>query len=121
MNAVPARLNAKEGPGEFIQGHLVEPKTRRRNYVGSMYQAYKDQLRSAGVRVAKILSINYSPYDLRGTQTELNRNPPSLPPGTWMNSNHYSRIVSVDLICRQVMYNAEAKGLSLNLPSISSD
>ena len=46
---MPARLNAK-GPGEFIRDHLQEPSTGGRDYVGSMYQAYKDHLRSAGVR-----------------------------------------------------------------------
>jgi len=46
---VPARLNAK-GPGEFIRDHLQEPSTGGRDYVGAMYQAYKDHLRSAGVR-----------------------------------------------------------------------
>ena len=46
---MPVRLNAK-GPGEFIRDHLQEPSTGGRDYVGSMYQAYKDHLRSAGVR-----------------------------------------------------------------------
>jgi hypothetical protein len=46
---VPARLNAK-GPGEFIRDHLQEPSTGGRDYVGSMYQAYKEHLRSAGAR-----------------------------------------------------------------------
>jgi len=46
---VPARLNAK-GPGEFIRDHLIEPQTGGRDYVGSMYQAYKEHLRVAGVR-----------------------------------------------------------------------
>ncbi len=46
---MPARLNAK-GPGEFIRDHLMEPQSGGRDYVGSMYQAYKDHLRGAGVR-----------------------------------------------------------------------
>lgn len=46
---MPVRLNAK-GPGEFIRDHLQEPQTGGRDYVGSMYQAYKEHLRGAGVR-----------------------------------------------------------------------
>ena len=46
---MPVRLNAK-GPGEFIRDHLQEPRTGGRDYVGSMYQAYKEHLRSAGIR-----------------------------------------------------------------------
>ena len=45
---MPVRLNAK-GLGEFIRDHLQEPQTGGRDYVGSMYQAYKDHLRSAGL------------------------------------------------------------------------
>ncbi len=46
---MPVRLNAK-GPGEFIRDHLQKPHTGGRDHVGSMYQAYKDHLCSAGVR-----------------------------------------------------------------------
>ena len=46
---MPLRLNAK-GPGEFIRDYLQEPQTGGRDYVGSMYQGYKDHLRTAGVR-----------------------------------------------------------------------
>ena len=45
---MPARLDAK-GPGEFIRDHLTEPSLGGRDYVGSMYQAYKEHLRAAGV------------------------------------------------------------------------
>ncbi|MBI2166596.1 MAG: hypothetical protein HYU29_09425 [Chloroflexi bacterium] len=41
-----AQLSAK-GPGEFIWDHLLEPQIGGRDYVGFMYQAYKDHLRSA--------------------------------------------------------------------------
>ncbi|GEM_PF-6872567 len=41
-------LEAK-GPDEFIRDHLQEPSTGGRDYVGAMYQAYKNHLRSAGV------------------------------------------------------------------------
>ena len=46
---MPARLNAK-GPGEFIRDHLQEPQTGGRDYVGAMFQAYREHLRTAGVR-----------------------------------------------------------------------
>ncbi len=34
----------------LIQDHLIEPQAGGRDYVGSMYQAYEDHLRGAGVR-----------------------------------------------------------------------
>jgi len=46
---VPVRLNAK-GPGEFIRDHLLEPEIGGRDYVGAMFQAFKDHLRDAGYR-----------------------------------------------------------------------
>ena len=48
-SALPARLDAK-GPGGFIRDHLIDPRTGGRDYVGSMYQGYKDHQRAAGVR-----------------------------------------------------------------------
>jgi hypothetical protein len=47
---MPARLNAK-GPGEFIRDHLLElPESR--DYVGSMFQAYKSHVIEAGYKAA---------------------------------------------------------------------
>ena len=42
--AMPTRRNAK-GPGEFIRDHLSD--SAGRDYVGSMYQAYKDRRRAS--------------------------------------------------------------------------
>ncbi len=44
---MPVRANAK-GPGEFVRDHLQEPQVGGRDYVGSMFQAYKTHLRGAG-------------------------------------------------------------------------
>ena len=48
-DTVPARFNTK-GLGEVMRDQLQEPQIGGHYYVGSMYQAYKDHLRSAGVR-----------------------------------------------------------------------
>ena len=44
---MPVRLNAKD-PGEFIRDHLQE--VGGRDFVGAIYQAYKNHLRGAGAR-----------------------------------------------------------------------
>ena len=43
-----ARTTECQGPGEFIRDHLLEPEVGGRDYIGSMFQAFKEHLRDNG-------------------------------------------------------------------------